>query len=188
MSTVADSSLNHSDPPAIALVIWRAFCAIGRGILFAMFAGLGVGGLAASVLLPELATMEVLQAKRDALAHQLDCERNLATYNDRLIERLPTDPILRTKVLARHENYAPAGMKPLDIYCPDEPIPQRILREARTPPPPLLSAWAVWGIRLNDANTRTAMMLVSLAVFASAFLLFLPRSRGKKAAKPAEQC
>jgi len=144
---------------------------------FFVFTTAGLAAVAAGTLLPEYAALAAVEARRDALARQVACERKLAAYNDRVIAALADDPVLAARMLIRYANYSPAGCEIVDVgpSCRVDPTPARILREAATPPPrppdPLLAA-ARW---LEHAPTRLSLIALGLGTLAMGVLLFAGR-------------
>jgi len=141
---------------------------------FAFFATVGVAAIAAAVLLPEVADLAKLQARRDALAHQLRCEQRLASYYAGLIKGMRTDPVVTARLLMRHANYSPAGCRPLatDPAGRVETVPAQILRQAANPPSPPQGLVVLAGKWLSDPPTRLGLILLGLAVVAAAGWLF----------------
>jgi hypothetical protein len=138
----------------------------------------GLCALASAVLLPEYAALLELEGRRDALAHQVQCEQRLAAYNDRLIRAMETDPVLRTRLMMRHCNYRPARFQtlPVDLPPAELAVPSRILQEAMLPPAPREDAFAAAGRRLSDPLQRTGVVVVSLLMVAAALFFFAPRT------------
>jgi hypothetical protein len=147
---------------------------VAGAVWFVVFSTIGVAAVAAALLLPELAALAELEAQRDALAHQLECERKLAAYNERLIRAMDNDPVLTARLLIRYANYSPAGCRqvPIDPSRRDDPVPVQILREAAEPPKRPPSRLATAGQWLSHPPTQTGLILLGLAVVAIAWLLF----------------
>ena len=139
----------------------------GRYAIFAFFTTAGVLALAGTVLLPEYAALDDLQAQRDALAHQVKCDERLSAYNDRMISAAHDDPVLIARLMIRHGNYRPAGCETVEMNSapPEQSVPERLLREAGNPPqrkePPLPVRAGLW---LADTTTSRCMILLALAM------------------------
>ena len=146
---------------------------------FLVFAAVGAAAVAAAVLLPEYVTLAKLQAKRDALGHQVECEGRLAAYNDRLIGAMETDPVVTARLLIRYANYSPSGFRevPIDPACLDDPTPVKILADAANPPKRPQGLLAVVGKRLFDPSMRMGLIALGLGTIAIGWLLFGVRVR-----------
>ena len=149
----------------------------GRAARFALLTGSGLAILAAIVLLPEYVSLAQLEARRDALAHQLDCEKRLSLYYERTIRAIRTDPELTTRLMIRHGNYRPAGARQAELGAVPgrESIPARLWREAREPPPPRQDALVRAGVWLDEPFTRAALVALSLGLIACGVMLSCPR-------------
>ena len=148
-----------------------------RAACFALFAGAGLAILGAVVLLPEYVALARLQARRDALAHQLDCEKRLALYYERTIRAIRTDPDLTTRLMIRHANYRPAGARQAELGAVPgrESVPARLWREAREPPPARQDALVRAGMWLDEPFTQAALVFLSLGLTAFGVMLSCPR-------------
>ena len=144
------------------------------GFLFFAIAGAAI--LAGVVVLPELVALAEIEAERDALAHQVECERRLAAYNDRLIEAIDTDPILTARMMMRRGNYHLPGAQELDVPVGDDPgaAPARILAEARQTPPPKEDMLLRAGRWIDDGPTKTSLTVLALGLIAVGVVLFAP--------------
>ena len=149
----------------------------GRAVRFALLTGSGLAILAAIVLLPEYVSLAHLEARRDALAHQLDCEKRLSLYYERTIRAIRTDPELTTRLMIRHGNYRPVGAHQAELgsVTGRESVPGRLLREAREPPPPRQDALVRAGLWLDEPFTQAAMVALALGLMASGVMLSCPR-------------
>ena len=150
-------------------------------IWFVVFTTVGAGALAAGVLLPDWAALAQLEGQRDALAHHVRCESDLARYNDRLIEGIQEDPVLTARLMIRHANYRPAGCREIDVdssLLPDAP-PERIMHEAHRPPAPPGGVLFRAGQWVRHGPTRSGLVLLGLASLCLGTILFvgLPRRR-----------
>ena len=155
------------------------------GFLFFALAGAGI--LATVVVLPEMVALAAIEAERDALAHQVECERQLAAYNDRLIGAIDTDPILTTRMMMRRGNYKLPGAQEVDVPVGDDPgaAPLRILAEARqTPPPPQENAFLRAGRWIDDGPTKTSLTVLALGLIAIGVVLFAPLPRRHQQVSP----
>ncbi|MDY7010639.1 MAG: hypothetical protein SVV80_07790 [Planctomycetota bacterium] len=145
---------------------------------FALFTAAGMFTLACATLLPEYAVLSDLQARRDAVAHQIRCDEKLAEYNERMIHATRDDPVLIARLMIRQSNYRPAGCETVEAKAlQSEPsVPKRILEEARNPQqregPPSLTVRA--GFWLADTTTGGCMILLGLAMLTTGVVLFPP--------------
>ncbi|OPX22663.1 MAG: hypothetical protein B1H04_04715 [Planctomycetales bacterium 4484_123] len=147
-----------------------------RVILFVLFSTAAVAAMACAVLLPEYAALAELRAQSAALAHQLDCEKRLARYNDRLLEGLRTDPVLRARQVMRHYNYTPLHARRIEVpQAGDRSVPERIMRDALSPPAPAENVLVRAGRWLDDETTRTGLTVLSLGLLAISVILFSTR-------------
>lgn len=156
---------------------------LARAVGFVLFAGAGLAGLATVAALPEYAALAALEGRRDALSHQIKCERRLAHYYQRKIDAFRTDPDLTADVMIRHGNYRPAGAR--EVTAPgaaELSFPQRLMREARTTPPPRAAALTQARLWMDDAFTQIAVLVLSLGMIAAGVILFGPRvpRRGRR--------
>ncbi len=144
---------------------------------FFVFSTVGVAAMAAAVLLPEYASLARLQRRRDALAYQVAGEEELAGYHDRLILGMEQDPVVAARMSIRHENYSPAGYRPIEIDPADrlDPVPVQILKEALAPPPPPADPIASAGQWMEHRPTRTGLLVLGLGTLVMGLLLFAGR-------------
>ncbi|MCK4625984.1 MAG: hypothetical protein KAV00_11780 [Phycisphaerae bacterium] len=139
----------------------------GQYVIFAFFTATGLLALAGTILLPEYAALDDLQARRDALAHQARCDEKLSAYNARMIRATREDPVLIARLMIRHGNYRPAGCETVEMKSvpPEQSVPERLLRESGNPPkrkePRLLAHAGLW---LADTTTSKCMILLALAM------------------------
>jgi hypothetical protein len=139
----------------------------GRYVIFAFFTTVGLLALACTILLPEYAALDSLQAQRDALAHQVKCDEKLSAYNDRMICATQDDPVLIARLMIRNGNYRPAGCETIEMTSvpSEQSVPERLLREAGNSPQrkePRLPVRA--GLWLADTTTSRCMILLALAM------------------------
>ena len=153
---------------------------------FFVFTTVGVATVAAAALLPQYADVARVEARRDALAHQVACERKLLAYNDRLIAALEQDPVLAARMLIRYANYSPGGCQRIELgpSCRMDPTPLRILEEARAPPQRPPDALVAAGRWIEDAPTRLSLVALGLGTLALGMLLFAGRPGGDVADEP----
>ena len=161
--------IHHCRPPDTRSRGWVSF------VGFALFTSAGMATLACAVLLPEYAGLTDLQTQRDGLAHQVGCDRRLADYNDRLLGGMRVDPVLRGRLAIQHRNYRPTQCRTVQVpEGPASRAPARIAMDARiapAPQPPRLVRAGRW---LDDRQTRTGLIVLSLGMLALAMLLFGP--------------
>ena len=149
-------------------------------VWFYVFSTVGLVALAAAVLLPEYAEVARLQARRDAFARQLECEKELAAYNELKIHAMQQDPVLAARMLIRYANYSPAGYQAIAIDRDKQPdaAPMRILKRATASPPRQNDRLAEAGEWVADKTTRTSLILLGLGTLAMGLILFGARGNG----------
>jgi len=159
---------------------------VGRAVCLSVVVITGLSVLAAVVLLPECGLLAELEYRRDGLAHQLACERKLKIYNERLIQAIPSDPVLAARLLMRHGNYQPVGCAVVETGArvPGETVPERLLRQARANHP-RDKQWLFHACRwLDDSPTRVALVCLSLSALLAGIVLFSPQVRSGDRPKP----
>jgi hypothetical protein len=142
---------------------------------FVAFTAGGVLSLASAALLPEYAALQGLRAGRDNLAHQIDCEAQLATYNDRLIQGMQSDPVLMSRLMMRYANYQPLGVRAVEVesHGASLTVPERLNLDAHTPPLRPGDPLAVAGSWINEnAATKTSLTLLGLGMMVVGTLMF----------------
>jgi len=146
---------------------------------FVLFATVAAGMLAAAVLGPEYVQLADLQARRDGLAHQADCEDRLAAYNHKLIEALRDDPVLRTRMLIRHGNFRPAGLRAVQVdpASVELPAPRRIGMDAQRPQVPPQDNWLAAAEWIAQPTMRSCFLAGGLVLLAATVILFGPSRR-----------
>lgn len=158
---------------------------VGAVVAFSLFIVVGLLVLAGTVLLPEYAALDDLQARRDALAHQVKCDEKLFAYNDRMIRAAQDDPVLIARLMIRHGNYRPAGCETFEMKSvpSEQSVPERLLREAGNSPQhkePRLPARA--GLWLADMTTSRCMILLAMAMIVAGAIV--GRSGATRSALP----
>lgn len=143
-------------------------------VWFYVFSTVGVVAVAAAVLLPEYSEVNRLQTRRDAHAHQLECDKQLAVYNERKIRAMRQDPDMAARMLIRYANYSPAGYQPIafDLEQKPDATPMRILKDAGAPPQPKYDPLVVAGNWMDDRPTRTSLIFLGLGTLAMGLILF----------------
>lgn len=146
---------------------------------FLLYGTVGVVMLAAALLLPEYSALRDLRHRRDALAAQIEVEGQLATYNDRLIKGLATDPELTARLMMRNGNCQPVTAKPYDVgnEMISPLVPPKLLRDAHTVPPLPAGRLYQWGKFLDDASTQASLTFLALGVLVTGTVLFGPQFR-----------
>lgn len=151
--------------------------AFGRMVGFLVFAAIGLGILAAIVLLPAYDRMRAARYERDRASASVErLEAELST-KARLAEALPHDRELTIQLMAIHTGRMPAdemiygdpALRPATleqmIHLPEPQGPAR-------PDGPLVSAAG----RIENARTRRGLFAMSAIAMATALLLFAPPS------------
>jgi hypothetical protein len=147
-----------------------------RLVCFVLFVGAGLASFSAAVILPEYVSLSELQAQRDALSHQLECEKKLTVYNDRMIRAIQSDPVLAARLLMRHGNYRLADCETVQARSGSAgpSVPDRLLREAAaraTPSTGLISRAGRW---MDDRSTKLGLMLLAAAMVAAGMIFSAP--------------
>lgn len=177
-STVLEAGLGRAQQPQ------QFMSSMASLFFFVAFATGGVLSLASAVLLPEYATLDSLRASHDKLAHQIDCEGKLATYNDRLIQGMQNDPVLMSRLMMRYANYQPLGVRAVEVesHGADLTVPERLNLDAHTPPLRQGDPLAVAGSWINEnAATKTSLTVLGLGMMVVGTLMFGVRREDPKA-------
>jgi hypothetical protein len=148
-----------------------------RAAGFLAFIASGLLTLAAIVVLPEYVDLTELELRRQMLDRQLDCDRKLSAYNERLISSIQSDPVLAARLLMRQANYRLTGVTELDVGDDNRPlsyVPRKLLEAAQQPPAVPQDPVYYWGKWLDDGSTRLCLLAMSLGLLASGMLLFGP--------------
>ena len=162
--------------------------AAGRGVGFAILGGAALAIQAAIVLLPEYADLRqdryVLTCEAAAAA---DME-TLADAQDRLIAKLPTDPVLTRRIGMIQGDLWPdnavVGVEP-DRGAPPPPYALRPPPHPRPNPP---AGWLMRASRrLSNPPTRRGLWLVSAGLMLAAVFLFAPQRAYRRRRKKAPQ-
>jgi len=163
--------------------------AAGRGVGFVLLCGAALAIQAGVVLLPEYAELrQDLYARSREAATVADMEA-LAEAQDRLIAKLPTDPVLTKRIAMRQQDYWPdksvATAEP-GRQASRAPCAVRLAPHRRPAPP---SAWLARASgKLANPATRRGLWLVSVGLLLAAVLMFASGhthgSRRKKASGP----
>lgn len=161
----------------------------GSLVGFAIFTGVALAVLGAAVLLPEYAATCDLRQRRDAVARQLECDRKLTAYNDRLIWALENDPILLTRLMIRQSNYRLAGSRPIDLpgLAEEVSVPLRLLREARARPAAGDDGPRRGARMIEHRPTRTALALLGGGMLVAGVILFGAHRRRRRLGEPASE-
>ena len=149
--------------------------AAGRGVGFAVLGGAALAIQAAIVLLPECAELRqdryVLACEAAAAA---DME-TLADAQDRLIAKLPTDPVLNRRIGMIQGDLWPDNAVVGMESDPGASLPPYALRPAPHPRPDPPAGWLTRaGRRLSNPPTRRGLWLVSAGLMLAAVFLFAP--------------
>ncbi len=148
-------------------------------VTFWLLSGMGLTVLAACVLLPEWRTYEDLQlAKQQAQYHSRQLEQSL-THEQRLLDAIHSDPAVIGRLARRELGFR--GIDDKTVYVqnmapsiepPDGFIPKRV------EPPAIVSSVTSWLPPFDydrifcDKQTRNVLMVMSVGLIATAFLLF----------------
>ena len=144
---------------------------------FLAFTTAGAAALAVAALLPEYVLLTHLQAQRDAVARQLECEGKLAIWYERYITDVRGDPVLLARQMMRYGNYVPPGCRLIDLgpgYSEDS-FPAQLMRQAQEPVAPRHDRFVQYGMWVSEPVTRACMIVLSLGLVATGVLLFGPR-------------
>jgi hypothetical protein len=153
----------------------RRCLALARCAGFLLYAAMGLGLLAAMILLPAYARMLEGRYERDRHAAAVaDRQRRIAA-NERFIRACSLDRVLTRRLIAAQAGRVPANVVIFaDPRDRGEPMPAVTLtRRAPRPRPPdgtLVRA----AERLENPATRRGLFAVAVACLAVAFLVFAP--------------
>lgn len=141
---------------------------------FLAFSTAGMLTLAAGILLPEYAALVDLENQQDVLAHQIRCETDLVTYNDRLIQAAQEDSVFIARQMIRYGNYRMVGMDPREVPTsqPTLSVPGRLLKESLNPPPPPRDLLADVGRWLDHPGIKGGLVLLGLGLLIVGAIIF----------------
>ncbi len=159
----------------------------GRAVGFALLTGLSLAIFAMVVLLP--AYGQLRNAQHEATCRKADVAdvEKLIQANERLIEALPNDDVLTTRVSRRQMGLVPLEMLPpgegvmLDASATTPQIPAEIVRIEPTPrPAPPGGQLLALAEKLTQPVRRRGLLLAAGAVLLLGALLFALPSRQNK--------
>ena len=165
------------------------FGAAGRGVGFVLLCGVALAIQAGVVLLPEYAELHQDLYSRSCEAATVADMEALAEAQDRLIAKLPTDPVLTKRIAMHQQDHRPdnsvATADPISGGL-RSPGAVRLSPHRRPAPPPGWLARASG--KLANPATRRGLWLVSVGLLVAAVLMFASPhtngSRRKKASEP----
>jgi len=143
---------------------------------------LGLGLIAACVVIPQTEANRRLYYERQKLVRELDQIHQQAAVNEAFLKKLDTDPQLAERLAERQMGVVPAGEKelPLKTVGPDQPASPFLL--VHIPPPAPLPTYQPVGGPLAELcrNEHSRLYLMGAAMFMVALGLVL----GGKATTP----
>jgi hypothetical protein len=150
---------------------------------FVLLAGLGLGLLAATVLLPAWSRLAWVRYDRDCLQANVQDERAAAATLDRLVAAADRDITLNRRLAMCELGLLPVGeVVVFDPNLPPAVAPGSILPHRHPRPTPPSAALTHVARRLGHGPTRRGMLLMAFAAIAGACLLFGPPKRAPQTA------
>lgn len=163
----------------------------GRGLVFWLLVGMSVCVLAPCAILPAWRDYQAADLNHRIAAQQLAHAEKLIQRQRRRLDAVRNDPAVVTRLAQRELEFRVPGQRSIPVPISAAPEPPRV-ESAPTPThPPLVLArlsrflpdWDFDAL-FCKTPTRETLMVLSLALMASAFVIFWP---SRQAAEVASQ-